>query len=266
MEAFRHATSSRCKTDVLEIDLHETLDGVAVVCHDPNLQRLCGRDIEVSQVNFCDLPALRPELQVMSEPDGVTSAPTDPQSGRNIVRLVELFDSIPGVVFNIDLKENSPQFADQVAKVIFKKDMRLRVIWGSDKSSSLATYLTEKYPDIPQFFGTNSVLKTVLFYWIGILPFVTLSESFFQPPSSWAYCLRNHKTLRTTSWSEWLKYQVVTILLMQKTLFRHLSDRGIPVWLWVINHEDGFQQAFNDFGVDAVMTDYPERLRNYLNS
>ena len=51
--AFRHATSPRCKTDVLEIDLHETLDGVAVVCHDPNLQRLCGRDIEVSQVNFC---------------------------------------------------------------------------------------------------------------------------------------------------------------------------------------------------------------------
>ena len=51
--AFRHATSSRCKTDVIEIDLHETLDGVAVVCHDPNLQRLCGRDIEVSQVNFC---------------------------------------------------------------------------------------------------------------------------------------------------------------------------------------------------------------------
>ena len=50
---FRHATSSRCKTDVLEIDLHETLDGVAVVCHDPNLQRLCGRDIEVSQINFC---------------------------------------------------------------------------------------------------------------------------------------------------------------------------------------------------------------------
>ena len=51
--AFRHAPSSRCKTDVLEIDLHETLDGVPVVCHDPNLQRLCGRDIEVSQVNFC---------------------------------------------------------------------------------------------------------------------------------------------------------------------------------------------------------------------
>ena len=151
-----------------------------------------------------DLPALRPELQVMSEPDGVTSAPTDPQSGRNIVKLVELFDSIPGVVFNIDLKENSPQFADQVAKVIFQKDMRLRVIWGSDKSSSLATYLTEKYPDIPQFFGTNSVLKTVLLYWIGILPFVTLSESFFQPPSSWAYCLRNHKTLRTTRYAYYM--------------------------------------------------------------
>ena len=51
MEAFRHAVTT-CRTDVLELDIHETSDGVPVVCHDANLERLTGDRVEIKDIPF----------------------------------------------------------------------------------------------------------------------------------------------------------------------------------------------------------------------
>jgi len=263
MEAFRHAVIDT-RTDVIELDVHLTLDGVPVVCHDSNLRRLTGVDVRVEDVSFKELPTIKRELQVMSEPDGVLVNFEGRQQTAKLVSLEELFNAFPQTVFNIDLKRGSRELADKVAAIVFKKSLRERVIWGSDTDSGLTAYLHTEYPDISLFFGTRGVIKTVLLYWLGILPFVTLKESYFQTPYSWTYALRNHKSLSTTTWREWVKYQVLTFLFMQRSMFAHLSSRGIPVWMWIVNDKSGFDRAFKELKVDGVMTDYPARLRKYL--
>ena len=202
----------------------------------------------------------------MSQPDGVETNPKDRPQSRSLVTLNQVFDAFPGSVFNIDLKQSSPQLVDQVASEIFKRGIQPNVIWGSDSSVELTAYLYDKYQDIPLFFGTRGVIRAVILYWLGILPFVTFQESYFQPPHSWCYVLRNHKSLKTTSWKEWFKYRVLTYLFMQASLFAHLSARGIPVWMWIINDEDGFDDAFKTYSVDGVMTDYPSKLRKYIDT
>jgi len=264
MEAFRHALEV-CRTDVLELDVQETRDGVAVVCHDANLKRLTGVDVDVKDLDFEQLPKLKAALHVSSEMDGVTVTSSDSPRARSFVRLEQVFDAFPNAVFNIDLKGNTTEFADKVAKLILKRALWERVVWGSDKSLELTEFLFDKYPEVPQFFGTRQVILATVLYWIGLLPFVTFRESYFQPPYAWLYVLRNHQSLDTTSWSEWFEYHALHFLFMQKPLFRHLSARGIPVWMWIMNDEPAFQKAFRDFGVDAVMTDYPSRLRQFLN-
>ena len=52
-------------------------------------------------------------------------------------------------------------------------------------------------------------------------------------------------------------------LLMRPALFKHLQDRGIQVYVWVLNTEEEFDKAFK-CGVTGVMTDYPTKLKNYL--
>ena len=59
---------------------------------------------------------------------------------------------------------------------------------------------------------------------------------------------------------------MLTLLFMRADLFAHLSARGIPVWMWIVNDEHGFDAAFRKYGVDAVMTDYPSKLRRYLDT
>lgn len=53
-------------------------------------------------------------------------------------------------------------------------------------------------------------------------------------------------------------------LLMRPALFKHLQDRGIQVYVWVLNSDEEFEKAFK-CGVTGVMTDYPTKLRHYLD-
>ncbi|GLD57173.1 glycerophosphodiester phosphodiesterase domain-containing protein 1-like isoform X1 [Lates japonicus] len=53
-------------------------------------------------------------------------------------------------------------------------------------------------------------------------------------------------------------------LLMRKALFQHLTARGIQVYIWVLNDEDDFQRAF-DLGATGVMTDFPTRLKDFMD-
>jgi glycerophosphoryl diester phosphodiesterase len=41
--------------------------------------------------------------------------------------------------------------------------------------------------------------------------------------------------------------------------------RGIPTYLWVLNKEADFRRA-EELGVAGIMTDYPARLKHFLNN
>lgn len=43
---------------MIELDICLTKDKKIVVCHDPNLKRLCGVDREVNSFNYDELPPL----------------------------------------------------------------------------------------------------------------------------------------------------------------------------------------------------------------
>ena len=54
----------------MELDTHLTKDGIPVVCHDRNLERLTGIDVDVSELKYCELPKLKTRLEVTSQPTG----------------------------------------------------------------------------------------------------------------------------------------------------------------------------------------------------
>ena len=51
-------------TQLLELDVHLTKDNQVVVVHDPNLNRLTGRDMDVTTLRFDELPLLQRQLAV----------------------------------------------------------------------------------------------------------------------------------------------------------------------------------------------------------
>lgn len=53
---------------MLELDCHITRDGHVVVSHDHNLMRSTGSDSDISQLNYHDMPLLKPELPLDFDP------------------------------------------------------------------------------------------------------------------------------------------------------------------------------------------------------
>ncbi|MEO7089638.1 MAG: glycerophosphodiester phosphodiesterase [Cryobacterium sp.] len=70
----------------LETDVQVTLDGVAVVCHDADLERLTGRTVRVDRLTMAELRRI------------------DLGKGQSFVSLAEALDAFPEARFNIDVK------------------------------------------------------------------------------------------------------------------------------------------------------------------
>jgi len=84
MLAFAKAVAAGAQ--YIETDVHVSLDGVAVVAHDPGLARVAGRDIKVSQLTMAELRRI--ELG----------------DGQGFCSLADALDGFPETRFNVDVK------------------------------------------------------------------------------------------------------------------------------------------------------------------
>ncbi len=84
MLAFAHAVAAGA--EYIETDVHSSHDGVSVIAHDPDLNRVAQRNVRVSQLSM-------PELRRIDLGDG-----------QGFCSLAEALDAFPETRFNIDLK------------------------------------------------------------------------------------------------------------------------------------------------------------------
>nr|XP_042139314.1 lysophospholipase D GDPD1 [Peromyscus maniculatus bairdii] len=117
--------------------------------------------------------------------------------------------------------------------------------------------------DIPILFSLQRVLLILGLFFTGLLPFVPIREQFFEipMPSIILKLKEPHTMSKGHKFLIWLS----DTLLMRKALFDHLTARGIQVYVWVLNEEHEYKRAF-DLGATGVMTDYPTKLKDFLNN
>uniref|UniRef100_A0A3Q0RJA5 Glycerophosphodiester phosphodiesterase domain containing 3a n=1 Tax=Amphilophus citrinellus TaxID=61819 RepID=A0A3Q0RJA5_AMPCI len=110
--------------------------------------------------------------------------------------------------------------------------------------------LIEKNGSMPYSFTMSRGMLLLLLYYTGLLPFVPIGESLLQ---FYLPRIMNRYDCRS----------VFSALTMRKSLFKHLSARGIQVHLFVCNTDEDIKAAL-EVGATGVMSDYPALLSNYL--
>lgn len=81
LPAFERANK---ETKILEFDVQLTKDGVAVICHDDDLIRVCGVPTRISQTPYKDLPVLK--------------------NGQHIPTFDELLNACPQLFLHVEIK------------------------------------------------------------------------------------------------------------------------------------------------------------------
>ncbi|WP_099975091.1 glycerophosphodiester phosphodiesterase [Lactobacillus terrae] len=133
--------------DYVELDVHESSDGVLVVSHDINLERITGSNVNVNEQTFANIQKLTQ------------------QNGEPVHSLDEVFEHYqdnPNAKFLIEtkkLKNNVPTDMEDNLKVsIDKYHMQDRVMFHSFYTKSLKKE-SEIMPDIPRIYIAKTLKK-----------------------------------------------------------------------------------------------------------
>ena len=140
IEAFQSAVSLGYQ--YLETDLRETSDGKIITFHDPNLKRITGANITISETKFSDIRMRR-----------VPSRETIPT-------IDELLEEFPDSFFNMDLKVN--QIEEKVLKKINSHNALERVCLGSFNSKTIKK-INSLEPKILTSMGISQVIMYKFF-------------------------------------------------------------------------------------------------------
>lgn len=99
----------------------------------------------------------------------------------------------------------------------------------------------------------------------GLLPFIPLKETHLEIFLPSIYLRRMGASNPSFLPLEKLVVHTINVLLIRPCLFEHLRARGIHVYFWVLNKDEEFKKAF-DLGATGVMTDYPTKLKLFLQN
>ncbi|XP_034943511.1 lysophospholipase D GDPD1-like isoform X2 [Chelonus insularis] len=260
MNAFKKAMA--IGTHMLELDCHLTKDGEVVVSHDQNLFRCTGINKNICQLNYNELPLLKTSIPIDFDPD--VEYIGSENDDRRIPLLKEVFEAFPQVPINIDIKVNNDELIRKVSELIQKYNREEYTVWGNF-NDAITKKCYNVNPNINLLFSMKRVIYLVLLMYTGLLPFVPFKETHLEIFLPSIYLKKRRNPLKSFLPFETIVCHMINILLMRPSLFQHLQRRGIHVYFWVLNQEEEFKQAFK-LGANGVMTDYPTRLKKFLEN
>jgi len=219
---------------ILESDVHATRDGVAVLAHDPSLERMTGDQRRISE---CTLA----EVQKLDAAFGFAGPDEDfPERGRGhrIPTLEEAFERFADARFNLEIKAEAPGLVESVFATIGAHGRAERTLLAAEHDAIMRRIHAER---------ARSGLDPALGASVGdVLAFVRAAISGEEPDS------------------EAMALQIPTEFagrpLVTPELVAHAHRYDVLVHAWTINDPDEMHRLV-DIGVDGLVTDFPARMR-----
>lgn len=233
--AFDHAVS--VGADVLELDVHLSKDGVVVVLHDAEVDRVSNGSGAVTNFSLAQLKQLDFAYHWPTHQDANTPLRGN---GVQILTLEEVFQRYPNERLSVELKTPSPALRQAVVALMDDYQRWGSVILGSFHQTTIDVIRR----DHPDAFTYASEEDVIVFY---ILAQLRLEGLYWRDISAFAVPTRSHG-----------------VNLASKRFIDAARKRGIAVHYWTINDEDTMRELIAK-GVDGIITDRPSLLRQVID-
>lgn len=229
--------ASEMGVDILEMDIHSTLDGVLVVIHDETVERTTGGSGDIAAMTLEQVKQLDAGFSWTSD-DGL-SFPFRGQ-GLEVPTLEEVFNELPGVHMNIEIKQAEFSIVEPFCDLIREHGMQERVLVASFDAGVLADFRRA----CPEVATSASGSEVRVLY---ILSQARLG-SFYLPPA---------QVLQVPEYSG-------STYVLNARLVKAAQAKNVQVHAWTINEVTDMRRLVQA-GLDGLITDYPDRLLALLN-
>lgn len=224
------------RTDMLELDVHATRDGVVVVAHDATLERCTNGSGPLKARTWDELRGL--DAAFHFTPLGGSGTPLRNQ-GIAIPRLVDVLAAFPSLRVNVELKD-----ADAVGPFVdlVRGTRELDRLCIGSEHDAIGDELTRALPDACHFFPTNALAS-----------FVFAVKAGERPEDDGRYAVLD------------MPYEWEGLVVFDAELARVATSMGKWVNVWTVDDPSEMRQAIAD-GVGGIMTDVPDVLRDVLDA
>jgi glycerophosphoryl diester phosphodiesterase len=218
---------------VIETDVHLSRDRVPVLLHDDDVARVTNGRGAVRDLSFAAIRKLDAGCHFVA-PDGSTPFRG---AGLRIPSLAEALEALPGMRFNLELKEDRPEIAECVLGVIRDAEREELTLVTSGEDG-----LMEKLRGAVRRSGARVALGASTG---DVARFVRAARDGVAPPS------------------ELMALQIPTHFagapLVTPALLEAAHAHGVHVHVWTVN-DPAEIAALLALGVDGVISDYPARV------
>ncbi len=235
MPSFRSAWEMG--VDVIETDLHLTRDGVCVVWHDETVDRNTDGAGKIRDMSWDYLKKLDAGYSFTQD-----NGETFPFRGQGIrmVRLTELLRELPEARFNLDLKTETPELAEEFIRIIRKTGAEERVLAASFLDPPIRR-IRQALPGTATSLPRRELNLTYILYRLRLLGLKRRFQGESLPLPEF------HEGRR----------------IITPGFIKAIHRKGLQIHVWTINEEEEMTR-FLDWGVDGIFTDYPRRLLKLL--
>lgn len=213
----------------VETDAHATSDGVAVISHDPMLDRTTDSPGIIASMTWAEVARAR-DL-----------------SGNPLLRVDEALEEFPDLIFNIDAKND--QVADPLVESVRRANAVERVCIASFSEKRLR-HIRQSLPGVVTSAGVSAVVRLMV---AAHMP-MKLRRAILRGvpgPSSGTQAIQVPMFSRN-------------IPVLTESFVEVAHDHGLAVHAWTIDDLNDVD-ALEDWGVDAIITDEPTTVRAHLS-
>ncbi len=223
--------------DVIETDVHLTVDNRVVIWHDDTLDRATDGEGPVETHTLQEIRAL--DAGYSFTPDKGGSYPFR-NTGVRIMLLEEALEALPHMRFNIDLKGRNPVLVDTFATLVTQFHAEERIL-GASFHTHILRALRRKLPMMATSFSTREVMRLFLLHRLGITAGKRhLPGQVLQIPE---YFGRLH--------------------VLTDRFIERFHRAGILIHVWTVNERSEMERILG-MGVDAIFTDNPRLLAEVI--
>ncbi len=218
--------------DILEMDVHLSLDGHVIVNHDKDFSQTTDSDDKVADLTLADIKAL--DAGYMFSKDGGETYPFR-ATGLEVLTLEEVIAYFPFHQLSIEMKVNDEQLADTLWAILDRNGLHHQATVASQYTKALKHFRTVSNNSIQTSASISELTGLSLAWAAGLGGIYSANFELAQIPYA----------------------------MISRPFLSFLQDKGITSHVWTVNEIDKIQRAF-DLGAVGVIGDYPDRIVQVL--